>query len=111
MGRVRIGRVKLHGGADLKIYRNTAPDRCVDTFDYGITRIREARANDMAGYAVVAWSYQGAVTVDSLCGDARAVNPHNLAEFVASAITNQRTRYQAQCDIVGPEPDDGPDAA
>ena len=85
----RISSVRLHsGGATLKIFRNPRAFECISAFKEDASDVVRFRKDDMAGYAIVAWGFDGGISTSLQIRDSRHVGVGTVAEFVKTQLTD-----------------------
>jgi hypothetical protein len=82
--RVRSVRLKS-GGAKLYIYRNNRAQEFASSYRRQAAGVYDRRKNDMGGYAIVAWSFDGNTSC-VIGGDGTHVSRHKVADFVKTVI-------------------------
>ena len=74
------------GGAQLRVLRNQTVQDSLRKLQNDIENIKDARKNDLAGYAIVAWSERGAVSTSVHARNDRWINTREAPDFVRSAL-------------------------
>ena|ERR1700722_8782520 len=82
----RLASVKFKNGPKLHILRNTMSEGCCRAFKEDCTAIVNARGSNMAGFAVVAWSTDGAASTAIRIHDSRQVGQMMAPDFVRAAL-------------------------
>jgi hypothetical protein len=82
----RLSKATFRDGRSLHVLRNRRVEQCVRSFDNLTRSVRDHRAEDMAGFAVVAWSINGDVTTTLAIADGRQVGTMMVPEFVKTAL-------------------------
>lgn len=82
----KLSSVKFRSGASIHVLRNRRPEECVRAYDRLASGIRARRADDMTGFAIVAWSDRGSVSTTLHIEDGRQVGTMMAPEFVKNAI-------------------------
>lgn len=85
----RIGKVKLKGGAELKIFegqRDRYVKKILADFHTASTDMAKCFEGCMDGFAIVAWNRDGAFLSMFRTGKAATVGVNNLPEYVSGAL-------------------------
>ena len=82
----RIRSVKLKGGAELHVIRNTVAEDCEKAFVDDCAAFRAHISGRMAGFAMVAWGIDGRVSTSIRVRDCRQVGRGMVPDFVRSQL-------------------------
>jgi hypothetical protein len=74
------------GGAVLRVLRNDRARSLCREFQADVSAIASKRRDDMAGYAVIAWSVDGTTSTVAHASDTRFVGQSELPDFVRTAM-------------------------
>lgn len=103
--RVRIGKVKMKGGAEVRVLHNDRPRRVWQSFLRDCDFIFERRGHKIAGYALVVWDIYGGSSTASIA--APTVPSFYVPELAKQALINRDIRTDCAEDILGaPKPDE-----
>nr|QBM02674.1 hypothetical protein [uncultured archaeon] len=91
----RIGRVRLKGGADLRIFRGSVPERNVavlSKFDQSVDWLREDYNIEIGGFVLMCFdrSRNYTIYVHSDCEPCR----NTLPEFTAEALRRNNAKHE-----------------
>ena len=70
------------GGAKLYVYENGAAAEMRKFFKEDVARVFDKRSKDMAGYAIVAWSFDGCTSSSAHVWDGRWLGLREIPDFV-----------------------------
>lgn len=85
--RLRVRSVTMKAtGASYRVLRNERGARVADLFAEHCHAIRHQRADDMAGFAVVAWGFDHALSTSVVVGDGRSLPKHSVPDYVRTAV-------------------------
>lgn len=104
---VRIGRVRLKGGADVRVIHNDTPREVMAALRGDVREIEGARAGQTAvGYALVVWGRTGAISQVTRCWAGLPVPRAMIPDFVRTCLADDVTQRNV-LDTLGSPPDSG----
>ena len=84
----RIKSVKIKGGVHLHVFRNRASDAVTQKLQENIRDMRHSFASDMAGYAVVVWSRDGATSTVMNVSRSSPIGKSMVPDMTRTALTD-----------------------
>lgn len=78
----------MKDGGEVRVFHNRRTDEMRESFGDDAAAIR-ARRQDMAGYAIVAWDYDGSTSCSVWNYSGRTVPRHLIPEFVSRTVADR----------------------
>lgn len=86
-GTLRLRSVRMKaGGAPIRVISNDRPARVMAELRNSVDRIADVRDDDIAGFALIAWSNDGSTSTNVIVGNGRIVPRFSVPAFVETAV-------------------------